>query len=83
MLNEAAMVLKDEKIVETAAELDLAMIMGTGFPPFRGGLAKYADSLGPQYVTDELEIMASKLGQRFKPTQAMLNMAKSSRGFYS
>ncbi|MDZ4662199.1 MAG: 3-hydroxyacyl-CoA dehydrogenase NAD-binding domain-containing protein [Pseudomonadota bacterium] len=82
MLNEAAIVLKDEKIVETAGELDLAMIMGTGFPPFRGGLAKYADSLGPQYVTDELEMMSSKFGQRFKPSQAMVNMAKSGRGFY-
>lgn len=82
MINEAAMVLKDEKIIDGPGELDLAMIMGTGFPPFRGGLAKYADSLGAQHIADELDMMASKYGQRFKPTQALVNMAKSSRGFY-
>ena len=37
MLNEAARCL-DETVVESAELLDLAMIMGTGFPPFRGGL---------------------------------------------
>src|SRR5690606_10058679 len=41
MINEAAMVLLEEKVVESASDLDLAMIMGTGFPPFRGGLLKY------------------------------------------
>src|SRR5262249_17848879 len=49
MINEAAMIL-DEKIVASAPELDLAMIMGTGFPPFRGGLLRYADSLGLPYI---------------------------------
>ena len=37
MINEAALIL-DERIVASPGELDLAMIMGTGFPPFRGGL---------------------------------------------
>ncbi len=83
MINEAALVLIEEKIVETAAEVDLGMIMGTGFPPFRGGLLKYADSLGSQHITDELEMLASKFGTRFKPTQPLKNLAKSGRGFYS
>ncbi|MFW5695801.1 MAG: 3-hydroxyacyl-CoA dehydrogenase NAD-binding domain-containing protein, partial [Alkalispirochaeta sp.] len=37
MVNEAAYALEEE-VVGSAEELDLAMIMGTGFPPFRGGL---------------------------------------------
>ncbi|HUF18872.1 MAG TPA: 3-hydroxyacyl-CoA dehydrogenase NAD-binding domain-containing protein, partial [Thermoanaerobaculia bacterium] len=41
MINEASLIL-DEGVVGSAGELDLAMIMGTGFPPFRGGLLRYA-----------------------------------------
>src|SRR5204862_3088680 len=54
MVNEAAMIL-NEKIVASAPELDLAMIMGTGFPPFRGGLLRYADSLGLPYILARLD----------------------------
>lgn len=45
MVNEAARSL-EEKIVDSPEELDLALIMGTGFPAFRGGLLRSADSLG-------------------------------------
>lgn len=83
MINEAALVLIEEKIVETPAEVDLGMIMGTGFPPFRGGLLRYADSLGSQHICDELEMLSSKYGTRFRPTQPLKNLAKSQRGFYS
>jgi 3-hydroxyacyl-CoA dehydrogenase / enoyl-CoA hydratase / 3-hydroxybutyryl-CoA epimerase len=54
MVNEAARIL-DEKIVATAGELDLAMIMGTGFPPFRGGLLRYADTIGVKAIVARLE----------------------------
>ena len=50
MINEAALALIEDRIVEAPQDVDLAMIMGTGFPPFRGGLLKYADSLGTKYV---------------------------------
>ncbi len=36
MVNEAARC-RDEGVVRSAADLDLALIFGTGFPPFRGG----------------------------------------------
>ncbi len=82
MINEASRALIEEKVVETAGECDLAMIMGTGFPPFRGGLLKYADELGSDYVVGQLEVYASKYGKRFEPSQAMNNLAKSKRSFY-
>lgn len=82
MINEATMVLKDEKIVETAGEVDLGMIMGTGFPPFRGGLLKYADSLGAAKIVDELEIYKAKYGARFKPCATLEAMARKSETFY-
>jgi 3-hydroxyacyl-CoA dehydrogenase/enoyl-CoA hydratase/3-hydroxybutyryl-CoA epimerase len=82
MINEAALALIEEHIVDTPEEVDLAMIMGTGFPPFRGGLLRYADSVGTAYIVDELEIYASRLGERFKPSVPLRNMAKTKRSFY-
>ena len=38
---EEALKILDEGIVESWDEIDLAMIMGAGFPPFRGGLSKF------------------------------------------
>lgn len=82
MVNECALALHEDKIVETPHEVDLAMIMGTGFPPFRGGLLKYADSIGTQYIVDQLEIYASKNAARLKPSNPLRSMAKTNRKFY-
>ena len=82
MVNEAAQILLEERVVSSAEDLDLAMIMGTGFPPFRGGLLRWADEVGVEKIVDELEIFATKYGLRFKPTAALRNMAKTQRSFY-
>lgn len=83
MINECSRALVEDKIVETPHEVDLAMIMGTGFPPFRGGLLKYADSIGSQYVADQLESYASQCkALRLKPSQVLMNMAKNQKKFY-
>ncbi|MEO8036493.1 MAG: 3-hydroxyacyl-CoA dehydrogenase family protein, partial [Acidobacteriota bacterium] len=81
MINEAALIL-DEKIVASAPELDLAMIMGTGFPPFRGGLLRYADSLSLTHVVTRLRELAAKVGPRFTPTAPLVRLAESGRHFY-
>lgn len=82
MVNEAALALIEEHIVETPDEVDLAMITGMGFPPFRGGLLRYADTVGTQKIADELEVYATKYGLRFKPSVPLRNMAKTNRTFY-
>ena len=68
--------------METPGEVDLAMIMGTGFPPFRGGLLRYADSLGTEYIVSELEMYASQFGARFKPSTPLANLARNGKTFY-
>jgi 3-hydroxyacyl-CoA dehydrogenase / enoyl-CoA hydratase / 3-hydroxybutyryl-CoA epimerase len=83
MINEASLALIEDHIVSQPQDVDLAMIMGTGFPPFRGGLLKYADSLGTQYIAQELELYASKCGPRLKPARPLENLAKNNRKFYS
>ncbi len=82
MINEASLALIEERVVETPEEVDLAMIMGTGFPPFRGGLLRYADSVGTKNIADTLERYAIQYGVRFKPSKPLANMAKTDRKFY-
>ena len=81
MISEAALILQ-EKIVASAAELDLAMIMGTGFPPFRGGLLRYADSLGAQSIVARLEELTKRHGARFAPSEPLRRLAQRNAKFY-
>jgi 3-hydroxyacyl-CoA dehydrogenase/enoyl-CoA hydratase/3-hydroxybutyryl-CoA epimerase len=83
MVNECSLALIEDHIVELPHEVDLGMIMGTGFPPFRGGLLKYADSIGSQYIADQLTTYASsRNAKRLKPATPLANMAKSNTKFY-
>jgi 3-hydroxyacyl-CoA dehydrogenase/enoyl-CoA hydratase/3-hydroxybutyryl-CoA epimerase len=81
MINEASLIL-DEKIVASAGELDLAMIMGTGFPPFRGGLLRYADALGTPYILARLDELSSRVGPRFRPNEPLKRLAQHDGKFY-
>ena len=81
MINEAARVLEDG-IARSAAEVDLAMVMGTGFPPFRGGLLRFADDNHPRSLVDRLESYESTLGERFAPAPLLRELARGDRGFY-
>lgn len=82
MVNEAARCL-EEKIVATPADCDLGMIMGTGFPPFRGGLLRYADARGLSAIVDRLEALSKSVGKRFEPSDALKNVARQSKTFYT
>ena len=81
MVNEAARVL-DDGIAAEAGSVDLAMITGTGFPPFRGGLLRYADSLGTRAVLARLQELHAAHGSRFEPAPLLLRLAGAGRGFY-
>lgn len=82
MVNEASRIL-DDGVVGSAPELDLAMIMGTGFPPFRGGLLRYADTLGIPMVVKKLEELAAAVDTRFSPSAPLRSMAERGADFYS
>ena len=83
MINEAALALIEERIVETPEEVDLAMIMGTGFPPFRGGLLRFADSLGSKYIVEQLtKYSETRKALRLKPAPQILQMAQAQSQFY-
>ncbi len=81
MANEAARCL-EEGVVRDAEDLDLAMIFGTGFPPFRGGLCRWADSQGVDRLAEEMERWAVSLGERFLPSPAFREVVEAG-GFYA
>lgn len=81
MINEAARCL-EEKIVEGPGDIDFAMVMGTGFAPFRGGPLRYADSLGAKRIVDDLSRLAESAGPHFAPAPLLAAMAENGRTFY-
>ncbi|WP_322050216.1 fatty acid oxidation complex subunit alpha FadB [Paraburkholderia bannensis] len=80
MIIEAAHVL-DERVVESAAELDMALILGLGFPAHVGGALKYADWLGLDRVVAMCDQHAG-LGALYVPTQNMRAMAAAGSCYY-
>ncbi len=81
MVNEAARILAEGR-VRTAGEVDLAMIMGTGFPPFRGGLLRFADALHTRGVVGRMRTLEAEVGGRFAPAAPIEELARDDRGFY-
>jgi len=81
MINEAARVLEDG-IVAAAEDVDLAMIMGTGFPPFRGGLLRFADTLHPRGLLDSVRALRDACGDRYTPAPVIERLAAADQGFY-
>lgn len=83
MINEAGCCLK-EGIVDDPGAIDVGMIFGTGFPAFRGGLLRYADSVGIAGIVEELKALQQKFSSdRFRPCEYLLRLENENRGFYS
>lgn len=88
MINEAAICLQEG--TATAGDLDLAMVLGTGFPQEKGGPLHYADQVGLDVLLKELQRYAAELGPRFWPAPIIKRMVgagyvglKSRRGFFT
>jgi len=80
-INEAALMI-EEGICDRPQDMDLAMIYGTGFPPYRGGILRYADKWGLKNVYSKLVALEKQYGLRFKPADLIRKMAQSGRKFY-
>jgi 3-hydroxyacyl-CoA dehydrogenase/enoyl-CoA hydratase/3-hydroxybutyryl-CoA epimerase/3-hydroxyacyl-CoA dehydrogenase/enoyl-CoA hydratase/3-hydroxybutyryl-CoA epimerase/enoyl-CoA isomerase len=80
MLVEATRVL-EENIVRDPRDVDLGLIFGIGFPPFKGGLLFWADTLGAKQVVEMLKPYES-LGPRYQPTDLLTELAAKGRKFY-
>ncbi len=81
MINEAARCLEEE-VVTSPEDVDFAMVMGTGFAPFRGGPLRYADSLGLARVVSELQNEMDLGDPYFAPCTLLKSKAASHETFY-
>lgn len=82
MINESARCLEDE-VVTDPADVDIAMVMGTGWAPFRGGPLRYADTLGVAEVVRRLDVLARDVGPYFAPAGLLRRIAADNRSFYA
>lgn len=80
MVNEAALAL-DDHVVENPGDVDLSMILGTGFPPFRGGLLRHADAVGVGTIVERLA-RRQQAGAPYGPCGRLQRMALSGERFY-
>ena len=81
LINESGQCL-EEAIIERPYYLDMALVMGTGFPPFRGGILRYVDSLGIESVMHTFHYLQERYGERFKPCMLLEDMKRNNRKFY-
>ena len=72
----------EDDIVASAAEADLGLIYGVGFPPFRGGALKYVDDMGAAAFVALCERYQG-LGNLYQPTQKLRAMAATAQRFYA
>jgi 3-hydroxyacyl-CoA dehydrogenase/enoyl-CoA hydratase/3-hydroxybutyryl-CoA epimerase len=80
MVNEAALCL-EERLTDGAGAIDLAMVLGTGWAPHRGGPLHYADDRGPGEVARALTGLAGQFGPRFEPCAELRGHADSGQPF--
>lgn len=72
----------EDGIVETAIEADMGLVLGLGFPKFRGGALRFIDQLGLEEFC-KLADSYAHLGSMVAPTAKLREMADAKRSFYS
>jgi 3-hydroxyacyl-CoA dehydrogenase/enoyl-CoA hydratase/3-hydroxybutyryl-CoA epimerase len=81
MVNEAARCL-EERVVASPADADYGMVLGTGFPVFRGGPLRFAEDFGLKRVVDEMDRLV-KSDQKFAPCEILRQHAREGTRFYA
>jgi len=81
VINEGCRVV-EERIVDKPSDLDVAAVLGMGFPPYRGGLIKFADLVGAKHIVDRLQaweqqFSSAGLGGFFRPCKYLADRAAS------
>ncbi|MCT6517598.1 fatty acid oxidation complex subunit alpha FadB [Proteus vulgaris] len=80
MINEVIRCL-DEGIIASPAEADIALVYGLGFPPFRGGVFRYLDTIGlAQFVADAQQY--ASLGPLYQIPESLKQKAQRNETYY-
>jgi 3-hydroxyacyl-CoA dehydrogenase/enoyl-CoA hydratase/3-hydroxybutyryl-CoA epimerase/enoyl-CoA isomerase len=80
MVTELARCL-EEGVVASVAEADMALVYGLGFPPFRGGVFRWIDSIGIKTLIEKMAVYQS-LGKLYHATEGMLALAAEQGSYY-
>ncbi|HEY9758635.1 MAG TPA: 3-hydroxyacyl-CoA dehydrogenase NAD-binding domain-containing protein [Oculatellaceae cyanobacterium] len=81
MVNEAARCI-EEGVIHDPSQLDLAMVFGTGFAPFYGGVLRFADQVGLKIVQQKLEYLSKVCGGSYVPCKLLTEKAMKGENFY-
>ena len=81
MLNECAYAL-EEGVLRNPRDGDIGVIFGLGFPPFRGGIFRYADEVGLSRIVDQMRRLADQFGDRLLPADILVDKAEEGSTFY-
>ena len=81
MVNEAARCL-EEKVVASPEDADYGMVLGTGFPVYRGGPLRFAESVGLKKVVTDMDGIHSRAGEKFTPCDLLRQHAQDGTTFY-
>jgi 3-hydroxyacyl-CoA dehydrogenase/enoyl-CoA hydratase/3-hydroxybutyryl-CoA epimerase len=81
MLNETARCI-EVGVIENPVDIDVGVIFGFGFPPFRGGLLREADRVGLGWVVERLDGYAARYGRRLEPAGLLREMAEKGERFH-
>jgi 3-hydroxyacyl-CoA dehydrogenase/enoyl-CoA hydratase/3-hydroxybutyryl-CoA epimerase len=82
MVNETAYIFAD-KIVDKASTVDIGMIYGVGFPPFKGGLCRWADQEGLEQIVERLNNFSREVSpHRYQLAPFLSMMINDKKKFY-
>ncbi|XP_055829900.1 glyoxysomal fatty acid beta-oxidation multifunctional protein MFP-a-like isoform X2 [Solanum dulcamara] len=74
VLNEACLMIS-EAIILKSSDLDVASVLGMGFPGYRGGIIFWSHSVGSKYICSKLEEWSKEYGEFFKPSTYLVERA--------
>jgi 3-hydroxyacyl-CoA dehydrogenase/enoyl-CoA hydratase/3-hydroxybutyryl-CoA epimerase len=81
MVNEAALCL-GEGVLRSPRDGDVGAVFGLGFPPFRGGPFRYADTASAATIVDKLRAYEARFGRRFTPAPKLVELARKGGTFF-
>jgi 3-hydroxybutyryl-CoA dehydrogenase len=88
IINEAVLTLQEG--ISSAAEIEIGVMAGLGYPASKGGLLHAADAMGIDALVDHLDRFTRELGFRFHPSHRLRTMknaghlgVKAKKGFFN
>jgi 3-hydroxyacyl-CoA dehydrogenase / enoyl-CoA hydratase / 3-hydroxybutyryl-CoA epimerase len=80
MVNESARCL-EENVIASPEDADYGMILGTGFPAYRGGPLRFAENFGIKKLVEEMEKLALA-NEKYAPCALLRQHAQKGTRFY-